>query len=339
MRGLNVVGDGAARHRRGGVPVRAGAATTTCCSSAGSPRARASCRRSTSRGAPACRSCSAAEANDYYREKVAPLVDGSARRLRRRGRRRGQGGAARRRAGAALSGAGRRAVRAGARRGHGLRHAGRGARSRRGAGGRRGRRDRRRVRVARRAGRRAAARAGARSRRGCGRWPRSASASSAWWPATPTSIAALAGRTLRRRERRADERRGSRSRRPFAAGGLRPSRRRVAGVRRPAGLVRGPRRAGVAAVPVARRGGTWARAVGRGPGSSDPGDLGDIRARELRDAAASLGLADVAAPTHPDGMLPWLPARHARARHPRGDRRPAPGRGRHVRRGRPLLAS
>jgi N-acetyl-1-D-myo-inositol-2-amino-2-deoxy-alpha-D-glucopyranoside deacetylase len=54
----------------------------------------------------------------------------------------------------------------------------------------------------------------------------------------------------------------------------------------------------------------------RGPGSSasaeatsdksDPGDLGDIRARELRDAATALGLAEVALLHHPDGMLPWL---------------------------------
>ena len=47
---------------------------------------------------------------------------------------------------------------------------------------------------------------------------------------------------------------------------------------------------------------------GTGPGSSDPGDLGDIRERELRDAAATLGLADVLLRSHPDGMLPWLPA-------------------------------
>jgi len=45
-----------------------------------------------------------------------------------------------------------------------------------------------------------------------------------------------------------------------------------------------------------------------GPGSLAPGDLGDIRARELRDAAATLGLSDVLLRTHPDGMLPWLPA-------------------------------
>jgi LmbE family N-acetylglucosaminyl deacetylase len=43
-----------------------------------------------------------------------------------------------------------------------------------------------------------------------------------------------------------------------------------------------------------------------GPGSSDPGELGDVRTRELREAAAALGLADVAVLRHPDGMLPWL---------------------------------
>jgi LmbE family N-acetylglucosaminyl deacetylase len=41
----------------------------------------------------------------------------------------------------------------------------------------------------------------------------------------------------------------------------------------------------------------------RGP---DHGDLGDIRARELGDAAATLGLADVVLLSHPDGMLPWI---------------------------------
>jgi LmbE family N-acetylglucosaminyl deacetylase len=44
----------------------------------------------------------------------------------------------------------------------------------------------------------------------------------------------------------------------------------------------------------------------RAPGSSDPGNLGDIRARELRDAAAALGLSGHVLLSHPDGMLPWL---------------------------------
>jgi LmbE family N-acetylglucosaminyl deacetylase len=44
----------------------------------------------------------------------------------------------------------------------------------------------------------------------------------------------------------------------------------------------------------------------RGPGSLDPGDLGEVRALELRDAAAALGLAEVMLLHHPDGMLPWL---------------------------------
>jgi LmbE family N-acetylglucosaminyl deacetylase len=38
----------------------------------------------------------------------------------------------------------------------------------------------------------------------------------------------------------------------------------------------------------------------------DPAGLGERRAAELRDAAAALGLAEVAVLHHPDGMLPWL---------------------------------
>jgi N-acetyl-1-D-myo-inositol-2-amino-2-deoxy-alpha-D-glucopyranoside deacetylase len=37
-----------------------------------------------------------------------------------------------------------------------------------------------------------------------------------------------------------------------------------------------------------------------------PGDLGDIRAGELRHAAEALGLTEVVLLHHPDGMLPWL---------------------------------
>lgn len=44
----------------------------------------------------------------------------------------------------------------------------------------------------------------------------------------------------------------------------------------------------------------------RGPGSSNPGPLGDIRARELRDASDALGLSEYVLLSHPDGMLPWL---------------------------------
>jgi LmbE family N-acetylglucosaminyl deacetylase len=42
-------------------------------------------------------------------------------------------------------------------------------------------------------------------------------------------------------------------------------------------------------------------------------DLGDVRARELRDAAAVLGVADVLIMTHPDGDLRWddVPEFHA----------------------------
>jgi N-acetyl-1-D-myo-inositol-2-amino-2-deoxy-alpha-D-glucopyranoside deacetylase len=43
--------------------------------------------------------------------------------------------------------------------------------------------------------------------------------------------------------------------------------------------------------------------AGRGGGE---GNLGDIRARELRDAADALGLSEYVLLSHPDGMLPWL---------------------------------
>ena len=42
-----------------------------------------------------------------------------------------------------------------------------------------------------------------------------------------------------------------------------------------------------------------------GAGQAD-GDLGDVRGRELREAAAALGLTDVVLLHHADGMLPWL---------------------------------
>jgi N-acetyl-1-D-myo-inositol-2-amino-2-deoxy-alpha-D-glucopyranoside deacetylase len=45
-----------------------------------------------------------------------------------------------------------------------------------------------------------------------------------------------------------------------------------------------------------------------GPGSSDPGSLGDIRAGELRNAAEALGLSEYMLLSHPDGMLSWLDA-------------------------------
>ena len=40
--------------------------------------------------------------------------------------------------------------------------------------------------------------------------------------------------------------------------------------------------------------------------SGGPSDLGQVRGRELREAAAVLGLTDVALLHHADGMLPWL---------------------------------
>ena len=43
--------------------------------------------------------------------------------------------------------------------------------------------------------------------------------------------------------------------------------------------------------------------AGRGEAA---GDLGEIRGRELQEAAAALGVTDVALLRHPDGMLPWL---------------------------------
>jgi len=48
--------------------------------------------------------------------------------------------------------------------------------------------------------------------------------------------------------------------------------------------------------------------VSRGEAGTGPGNLGDIRTGELRDAAAALGLTDVTLLHHPDGMLPWLDA-------------------------------
>jgi N-acetyl-1-D-myo-inositol-2-amino-2-deoxy-alpha-D-glucopyranoside deacetylase len=46
--------------------------------------------------------------------------------------------------------------------------------------------------------------------------------------------------------------------------------------------------------------------VSRGEAGTGPDHLGDRRARELRDAAAALGLTEVMLLRHPDGLLPWL---------------------------------
>ena len=54
LAGLNVVGDGAARHRHRRLHLPRASRTTTCCSSAASPKARACCRRSRSPSASAC---------------------------------------------------------------------------------------------------------------------------------------------------------------------------------------------------------------------------------------------------------------------------------------------
>ena len=69
------------------------------------------------------------------------------------------------------------------------------------------------------------------------------------------------------------------------------------------------------------------------------GDLGRVRARELAEAAAVLGLAEVTILDHPDGDLRWADVPAAA----RGNRPDDPAlssrRRHHVRRGRPLLAS
>ena len=48
--------------------------------------------------------------------------------------------------------------------------------------------------------------------------------------------------------------------------------------------------------------------AGQSLDGQSPASLGDIRAGELRDAAAALGLTDVLLLGRPDGMLPWLDA-------------------------------
>ena len=68
---------GAARHRHRRASRSASSPTTTCCSSAASPKARACCRRSRSPSASACGCMLAAAEDDYYREHVAPHVDGT----------------------------------------------------------------------------------------------------------------------------------------------------------------------------------------------------------------------------------------------------------------------
>ena len=84
----------------------------------------------------------AAAEDDYYREHVAPHVDGTQIVYFGEADFDDQGEAVRRRARAALPDSGARAVRPRAGRGDGLRHAGRRARSRRGPRGRRRRRHR-----------------------------------------------------------------------------------------------------------------------------------------------------------------------------------------------------
>ena len=123
--------------------------TTTCSSSAGSPKARACCRRSRSPSAWACGWSSRPPRTSTIARQVAPHVDGTRIVYHRRGGLRDQGEAVRRRARAALSDPGARAVRPRARRSHGLRHAGRRPRPRRGARDRRRRCHRVRVRRSR----------------------------------------------------------------------------------------------------------------------------------------------------------------------------------------------
>ena len=269
----------------------------------------------------------AAAENDYYREHVAPHVDGSADRLPRRSGLRDQGRAVRRRARPALSDAGARAVRAGARRGDGLRHAGRRARPRRRPRDRRRRRhrracssdleqmvdglprvlalDRRRVRE------RAVARFGV----------------------------AAHGRRLRRRLP-ADRRRRIVARMPGDAAGLagrtvlavfaHPDDESLACGGTLARLADAGARVVLLCASRGERGGPT------GPVRDDA--LGAVRASELRDAAAALGIAEVILLDHPDGDLRWAHVAEFHAR----DRRCRPplraGARHHVRRRRPLLA-
>ncbi len=133
------------------------------------------------RAGPGIACCSRRRRTTTTAQHVAPLVDGAAGGLRGRGAARGEGGAARRRARAALSGAGRRVVRPGA--GRGRRRAAR--RWPRSIAAPCARSSRTSVTggvfdVARRAGGRPAAGAGARPRRACASAPWSASASTAW---------------------------------------------------------------------------------------------------------------------------------------------------------------
>ena len=189
----------------------------------------------------------AAAEDDYYREHVAPHVDGTPHRLLRRGRLRGQGEAVRRRARAALPDSGARAVRAGARRSDGLRHAGRRARPRRGARGRRRRRHRHGLRRPRADGQRAAARASISIAAASASARSRASASQRM---VDEYIAVYRRIVEAHRGRRADD---AAPGRPHRARHLRPSRRRVAGLRRHAGAARRRRRPRRPAVRVARR--------------------------------------------------------------------------------------
>ena len=311
MSGPQRGGHRAARHRRGGVSRSRRSRATTCCSSGASPRARACCRRSTSRAAPDCRSC--------WRPKPTTTT---ARKWRRSwtARRVVYAGEVADAAKAALLGGARALlypVQAGEPFGLVLAEAttcgtpvaalDRGAVREVVEDGVTGgvfesldalvaglprvlALDRARVRA--RGGRALRRRAdGGRLHR---RLPRR-------WRAAP------------RRARRADERRRARSRGPLAAGRLRASRRRVAGVRRAAGLVRRPRGARVAAVPVARRGGPSAGRRGR-PGRHS-------RRASCATAAAALGLTEVMLLRPSRRHAALAASRRARARHPGGDRR------------------
>ena len=118
--------------------------TTTCCSSAGSPRARAYSRRSRSPSGVGMRLILAAAEDDYYRatSRRRWTANTSSTSARPMSRPRCSSSAA---PGRCSTRSGGRALRSGARRSDGLRHAGRGAGSRRRARGRRGRRDRHRL--------------------------------------------------------------------------------------------------------------------------------------------------------------------------------------------------
>ena len=271
----------------------------------------------------------AAAEDDYYREHVAPHVDG--RRVVYFGEAdfAGQGEAVRRRARAALPDSGARAVRPGARRGDGLRHAGRRARSRRGPRGRGRRRDRARSSTTskqmvdglprvfaldrRRVRERAVARFGADAH---GRRVHRRLHAGSWRPIVPDASAALplAGRTVLAVFAHPDDE-------SLACGGT-LARLADAGV---------PRRL---RLRLARRGGIGQRSGARARRRSRPRP----RRASCSDAAAVLGVAEVIVLDHPTATCAGTTCRELHAEIVDADPALPARRGDHLRRGRPLLA-